>query len=65
VEPDADHNQLASAPGILSLIPNRAGFEEMARVAGFDDVELASARADQDRQYWRGDRAVLLARAVD
>lgn len=62
VEPDADHNQLASAPGILSLIPNRAGFEAMARVAGFEDVELASARADQDRQYWRGDRAVLLGR---
>jgi len=62
VEPDADHNQLASAPGILSLIPNRAGFEQMTRVAGFDDVELASASAEQDRQYWRGDRAVLLAR---
>ena len=62
VEPDAEHNQLASAPGILSLIPNRAAFEQMARVAGFKRVELARPRADHDRQYVRGDRAVLLAR---
>lgn len=62
IEPDAEHNQLASAPGILSLIPNSAAFEQMARVAGFDRVELARPRADHDRQYVRGDRAVLLAR---
>ncbi len=62
VEPDAQHNQLASAPGILSLIPNAAAFEQMARVAGFERVELAQARPDHDRQYVRGDRAVLLAR---
>jgi tRNA (mo5U34)-methyltransferase len=62
VETDAEQNQLASAPGILSLIPNRAALEQMARVAGFEHVELAPPRADHDRQYGRGDRAVLLAR---
>lgn len=62
VEPDAEHNQLASAPGILSLIPNRAAFEAMVRVSGFEHVEFARPRADQDRQYVRGDRAVLFAR---
>jgi len=62
VEPDAEHNQLASAPGILSLVPNRAAFEAMARVSGFEHVALARPRADQDRQYVRGDRAVLFAR---
>lgn len=62
VEADAEHNQLASAPGILSLVPNRAAFEAMARVAGFEDVELAVPAPHHDRQYVRGDRAVLLAR---
>lgn len=58
-EPDAERNQLASAPGILSLIPNGAAFKQMAPVAGFEQVELARPRADYDRQYIRGDRAVL------
>lgn len=57
-----EDSQLSSADGILSLIPNRSAFEQMARIAGFADVELAQPRADHDRQYVRGDRAVLLAR---
>ena len=61
VEPDAEHNQLASASGILSLIPNRTAFEQMARVAGFEHVEVLRPRSDHDRQYVRGDRAVLVA----
>jgi SAM-dependent methyltransferase len=62
IEPDAEHNQLASAPGILSLVPNRTAFEQIARVAGFEHVEIARPRPDHDRQYVLGDRAVLLAR---
>lgn len=62
VEADAHEDQLASAPGALSLVPNRAAFEQMARVAGFEEVEFALPSAQQDRQYGRGDRAVLLAR---
>jgi hypothetical protein len=61
-ESDAEENQLAAAPGLLSLIPNRAAFEQMARVAGFQEIEVPAARVDHDRQYTRGDRAVLLAR---
>lgn len=62
VEADAAHNQLASAPGILSLVPNRAALEAMVRVAGFDDVAFATPAPHHDRQYLRGDRAVVLAR---
>ena len=53
---------LATLKPRLSLIPNGAAFEQMARVAGFEQVELARPRPDHDRQYVRGDRAVLLAR---
>jgi len=62
VEAYEEDSQLSSAPGILSLIPNRSAFEQMTRVAGFGHLELAQPRADHDRQYVRGDRAVLLAR---
>lgn len=62
VEDDAEHNQLASAPGILSLIPNRAALEAMVRVAGFDRVDFVAAAPHHDRQYVRGDRAVVVAR---
>jgi len=62
VEADAEHNQLASTPGILSLVPNRAALEAMVRVAGFEHVDFAAPAPHHDRQYVRGDRAVVVAR---
>jgi tRNA (mo5U34)-methyltransferase len=62
VEPNASYDQLASIPGVASLIPNRAALEEMARVAGFTETEFAQPRPRHNRQYLVGDRALLLAR---
>lgn len=62
VEPDAAENPGASTVGVLSLIPNRAALEQMARVSGFSRVEFVQARDDHNPQYVRGDRAVMLAR---
>ncbi|HEV2773112.1 MAG TPA: hypothetical protein VGV57_09875 [Thermoleophilaceae bacterium] len=62
VKPDAEHNQLASAPRILSLLSNGTAFEQTGRIAGFEQKQLARLRPDHDRHYVRGDRAVLLAR---
>jgi len=61
VEPDSEDNQLASTTGIASLIPNRAALEEMARVAGFTEVEFGVPQADHDRQYLVGDRGLIMA----
>lgn len=62
VEADAEHNQLASTPGILSLIPNHAALEAMMRVAGFEHVDSVEPAPHHERQYVRGDRAVVVGR---
>jgi len=54
-EPGADSDQLASAPGILSLIANRAAFEEMAqgrpRNSGLREKGGAECRASEKSQF--------------
>ena len=61
IESDNEGNPLASASGVLSLIPNRVALEQMARLAGFTNVEFAQPDARHNPQYVAGDRAVLLA----
>lgn len=61
IESDSEGNPLASATGVLSLIPNRVALEQMARLAGFTNVKFAQADARHNPQYVAGDRAVLLA----
>jgi SAM-dependent methyltransferase len=62
VEPDGDSNPLASAPGVMSLIPNRMALEQMTRLAGFGRTQFATPNASHNRQYVSGDRGVLIAR---
>lgn len=62
VEPDTERNPIASAGRMISLIPNRVALEQMARVAGFEQVEFAAAAPGLNRQYVEGDRAIVLAR---
>jgi SAM-dependent methyltransferase len=61
IEDDATLNPMASAPGALSLIPNRVAFAELARVAGFGRVEFAAPRDSHNSLYLNGDRAVMTA----
>jgi cephalosporin hydroxylase len=62
VEGDAHVNPVASAPGIASLVPNRAALEAMASAAGFGHLEWCEPLPHHNRQYREGDRAVLIAR---
>lgn len=62
LEEDADQNPLASTPGVLSLIPNRAALELMVRAAGFERAEIVKAATHHNPQYRIGDRAVALGR---
>lgn len=62
VEPHAAIDPLASVTGVLSLVPNRAALEALARVAGFEDVEFLVPSPHHDIQYLRGDRAVVVGR---
>ena len=62
LEEDSDRNPLASTPGVLSLIPNRAALELMVRVAGFASSEIVEAAPHHNPQYRVGDRAVALGR---
>jgi tRNA (mo5U34)-methyltransferase len=59
---EASKNPIASAAGVLSLIPNRAAMVQAASLAGFSQVEFAPAGPDHNPQYVVADRAVLLAR---
>jgi cephalosporin hydroxylase len=61
LEEDALHNRLASAPGIASLVPNRAAVEAIVRAAGFSGFEWRQTRPHHNSQYYEGDRGVLLA----
>jgi tRNA (mo5U34)-methyltransferase len=58
---EAGDNPLASTGQVLSLVPNRTAFADMAKIAGFASVEFATARDDHNPQYVRGDRAVIFA----
>jgi tRNA (mo5U34)-methyltransferase len=58
---DRPENPLASTEGVMSLVPNRAALESMARWAGFADVELLSAQSHHDLQYIAGDRGIIAA----
>jgi SAM-dependent methyltransferase len=60
-EHDANENPVASAPGILSLIPNRAAVEEMGRTAGFSMVEEVEPTAAMQSQFIDRDRGLFLA----
>jgi tRNA (mo5U34)-methyltransferase len=60
-EEDAGENPVASAPGILSLIPNRAAVEEMGRTAGFSLVEEVEPTASMQSQFIDRDRGLFLA----
>jgi tRNA (mo5U34)-methyltransferase len=62
VETDAHLNPVAAVKGVLSLVPNRAALDLMARVSGFSTVEFATPGQHHNQQYRRGDRSVLLAR---
>ena len=61
VEHDAGENPLASAEGVMSLIPNRVAAELAIRVAGFGRVEWQHPSEHHDEQYRLGDRGVLAA----
>ncbi len=54
-------NTLASTGRVLSLVPNRTALEQMMRMAGFANVEFATARDDHNPQYIDGDRAAVFA----
>lgn len=61
VETDHEQNMLASAGGVVSLVPNRAALVQAAEAAGFGRVALAEPGLGHNRQYVIGDRAVLHA----
>jgi hypothetical protein len=62
IEPDSEANPLASAAGVLSLVPNRAALELMLTAAGFAQIDIPTAQAHHAQHYINGDRAVALAR---
>jgi tRNA (mo5U34)-methyltransferase len=61
-EDAGEANPTASAPGVLSLIPNRAALDLALRVAGFAEIQFLGASPPLNAQYVNGDRAVVLAR---
>jgi tRNA (mo5U34)-methyltransferase len=61
VETDHESNPLASAGGVVSLIPNRGALAQAAEAAGFADVRFAVPSETHNHQYVFGDRAVLHA----
>ncbi len=62
LEQDSDRNPLASAEGLVSLIPNRAALEHLASAAGFEQLQWVPAQPRHELQYVQGDRGILLAR---
>jgi tRNA (mo5U34)-methyltransferase len=61
LEVDSEASPLASAPGVLSLVPNRAAVEQMAAAAGFARVEAVEPPPGADQRFVSGDRGVFLA----
>jgi SAM-dependent methyltransferase len=60
-EEDTEVNPVASATGILSLIPNPAAVHEMGRAAGFRLVEQVEPPTMAHPQFLNGDRGLFLA----
>lgn len=60
-EEDSEDNPVASASGILSLIPNVAAVEEMCAVSGFRLCEQIDPPPMAHPQYGEGDRGLFLA----
>lgn len=58
---DRPENPLASTEGVMSLVPNGAALESMARWAGFAEVQLLAAEPHHDLQYVVGDRGIIAA----
>ena len=63
LELDQDSNTLASAGGVVSLVPNRAALALAMSAAGLDDVRFLEPRRGQNAQYVEGDRAIAVGRA--
>jgi hypothetical protein len=61
MEADQESNMLASAGGVVSLIPNRAALTQAVTAAGLVEVEFPEPSPGDNMQYRQGDRAVLLA----
>lgn len=61
LEIDQADNMLASAGGVVSLIPNRAALTMAAEAAGFDRSQWMPPTETHNQQYVSGDRAVLAA----
>jgi SAM-dependent methyltransferase len=61
VEIDHESNPLASAGGVVSLIPNRLALAQAVEAAGFAELEFATPQQGHNHQYVVGDRAVLRA----
>jgi hypothetical protein len=56
---------LASAGGVVSLIPNRAALELSMLAAGLKDVRFLVPQPGQNQQYLLGDRAIAVGHARD
>jgi SAM-dependent methyltransferase len=61
---DEPGNLLASASGVLSLIPNAAAVEIAMQVAGLSDLRWLKANPDHDEQYVIGDRGIIVGQAA-
>jgi tRNA (mo5U34)-methyltransferase len=62
-EPDEETrlSPLAAMPGIVSLIPTRAGLVEMLSAAGFSSVAMVDPPCDAHPEHLNGNRAVMVA----
>jgi tRNA (mo5U34)-methyltransferase len=63
LELDHASNTLASAGGVVSLIPNRAALVLSMRAAGLEDVRFLVPEPGHNEQYVLGDRAIAVGRA--
>ncbi len=63
IDQNAANDPLASAEGIMSLVPNRAAAEMLVGVAGFGPLAWREPAEHHNEQYRVGDRGVLTASA--
>ncbi len=61
---DEPESLLASASGVLSLIPNAAALEIAMHVAGFSDLRWLEGTPDHNEQYVIGDRGIIIGHAA-
>jgi tRNA (mo5U34)-methyltransferase len=54
-------NPLASTGRVLSFVPNHAALLQMVHAAGFDDIDVATARDGHNAQYLARDREIIFA----